>query len=278
MVNIDIASSKIKIKKTKSCSCLKKDSAKSRKKDYTGMIFGELTVIEDIGKRGSDGCVYWRCQCSCGNDNYIVISTDLNRTGKRQKLHCNSSIHKVIDLTGQTFGFLTVVGIDKDTVGTSQIKWLCRCSNCDRQDLVSILGSSLKSGKSRTCGCGCNISFGAQKILSILQNEKLDIKTELSFSDLINPETNKKLKFDFGIYKDGSLLYLIEYDGEQHFYYQNNQTSWNTKESFEKTIYRDNLKNDFCIKNNIKLYRIPYYDIHKINILQDILQDKYLVQ
>lgn len=34
-------------------------------KDLTGLEVGRLTVIERIG-RDADGCMWWRCQCACG--------------------------------------------------------------------------------------------------------------------------------------------------------------------------------------------------------------------
>ena len=53
------------------------------------------------------------------------------------------------DLTGQTFGRLTVIRRDIDRPG---IYWLCRCS-CDRNKIVSIYNGSLKSGATQSCGC-----------------------------------------------------------------------------------------------------------------------------
>jgi hypothetical protein len=34
-------------------------------KDLTGIIFGELTVLQEAGRR--EGKAWWLCQCSCGN-------------------------------------------------------------------------------------------------------------------------------------------------------------------------------------------------------------------
>lgn len=46
----------------------------------------------------------------------------------------------------------------------------------------------------------------------------------------------------------------IEYDGEQHFRKINH---WS---NYEKTIKHDQMKNEFCINNNIPLIRIPYWE------------------
>ena len=95
---------------TKSCGCIRRETMKMRSKkkatDFIGKTFGELTIIEDSGQRASDGSILWRCKCSCGNNNYLTVSSELKREGNRAKKHCGNSIHQIKDLTGKTFGFL----------------------------------------------------------------------------------------------------------------------------------------------------------------------------
>lgn len=54
---------------------------------------------------------------------------------------------KVIDLTGQKFGRLTV---EARAVGARESSWLCRCE-CGNQ--VTVRAGNLKSGNSKSCGC-----------------------------------------------------------------------------------------------------------------------------
>ena len=89
----------------------------------------------------------------------------------------------------------------------------------------------------------------------------LDSYCQHMFDDCVNPNTGVKLRFDFYIPSSNC---CIEYDGEQHFLYQNNN-GWNTKEHYEETIYRDNLKNQYCLSHNIKTIRIPYTNLNKIS-------------
>lgn len=56
---------------------------------------------------------------------------------------------KFIDLTGKTFGKLTVIKKMDDKVG-NHIMWLCKC---DCGNVKTIRGSSLTSGESKSCGC-----------------------------------------------------------------------------------------------------------------------------
>ena len=53
------------------------------------------------------------------------------------------------DVTGQRFGLLTVIKrVENDKQGNS--RWLCQC---DCGNIKIILGDSLKSGKTISCGC-----------------------------------------------------------------------------------------------------------------------------
>lgn len=56
---------------------------------------------------------------------------------------------KFIDLTGQQFGRWTV--IEKGHKGTEWY-WLCECS-CPAHTRKEVIGSSLRAGRSKSCGC-----------------------------------------------------------------------------------------------------------------------------
>lgn len=59
---------------------------------------------------------------------------------------------KFVDLTGQKFGRWTVVerGESRVCAGKKQTTWICLCE-CG--NIKSVIGSSLKRGKSISCGC-----------------------------------------------------------------------------------------------------------------------------
>ena len=70
--------------------------------------------------------------------------------------------------------------------------------------------------------------------------------------------------------------YIIEFDGRQHYLYDN--SGWNSKENFLKTKQRDQLRNDYCKSKGIPLIRIPYTDINSIQIKDLIPQtSSYLI-
>lgn len=56
---------------------------------------------------------------------------------------------KAIDLTGQDFGMLHVIGRAEDSSG-SHAKWVCKCQ-CGSMHTVQ--GRYLKSGEVQSCGC-----------------------------------------------------------------------------------------------------------------------------
>ena len=72
------------------------------------------------------------------------------------------------------------------------------------------------------------------------------------------------LKFDFGILDDNNeLLYLIEYNGIQHYEYID--FLHRNQENFESYKIKDKIKMDYCNKNNIDLVIIKYDQYEKIN-------------
>lgn len=63
----------------------------------------------------------------------------------------------------------------------------------------------------------------------------------------------KPLPFDFYLPEYNC---CIEYDGEQHY---RAVDYFGGEDGFKKTVAHDNIKNDYCKNNDIKLLRIPYY-------------------
>lgn len=57
---------------------------------------------------------------------------------------------RLIDLTGQQFGYLTVIKNIPLDGRVTYSKWLCRCI-CGNEKEVR--GNRLKNGETRSCGC-----------------------------------------------------------------------------------------------------------------------------
>ena len=96
------------------------------------------------------------------------------------------------DLTGMTFGQLTVLSQAEDHVqpnGKHLVKWLCECS-CEGHNQVEVLSSNLTSGITRSCGC-------LQKETRMNANKK-ENKKDLSgeYGIIWSSNTNEEIYFD----------------------------------------------------------------------------------
>lgn len=298
---------------SKSCGCLAKEEAIIRnKKDYVGVTFGELTIVEMLYKYKNDK-TYCRCLCSCGNEYIVSLSNlvtghtkscgcktyDMIWNGRRTNLcglifgrliviemlygyknrrtYCkclcecgNETIVDMgnllsgrtsscgcfeiesrynrkhyIDIVGQKFGLLTVIEKTNKKSKNRSIIWKCLC---DCGNIVYVSYGDLTRYRKTSCGCS-NYSNMENFIANILLENKINYIPQARFSECRNIYP---LPFDFYLYEYNT---IIEYDGEQHFrpieYFGGN-------ESFKKIVLNDNIKNDYCIKNNINLIRLPY--------------------
>lgn len=225
-----------------------------QKLDIIGKVFGDVTVIEKTDKHSSDNSIIYKCKCNhCG-----FIQEFAATRLRRDEIFCQQCHERkstVKDLTNQIFGNLKVLYQDKEKIRTSHGQgayWICECLNCG--SIISTRGADLISRN--TSSCGCIKSKGEFTIAKILTENNINFKREFKFLDL---KDKGYLKFDFAIFDDSdNLLYLIEYDGIQHF--KANERGWNTTEHLLNIQRRDRLKDEYCQNNNIPLIRIKYND------------------
>lgn len=238
-----------------------------------GTIIGNNKIIkEDIDQTKQKGRSFWICECvNCGNIRSLR-SDNLNRNKLCQKCHNKNGRNIKDNLIGKTFGFLTV--IDK---AERPNYWICKCK-CGT--VKEVFRGNLIDGNTKSCGCIS--SWGETQIIYWLKKYNLNYKKEYIFEDL-KTSKNGYPRFDFAIFNNNNELFcLIEYDGRQHFSYNKN---W--KMSYDDYIYlceTDNLKNQYCIDNNIKLLRFNKntnikFEIKKIatnivyiNLVNDIIR------
>lgn len=237
--------------------------------DITGQRFGRLTALQVIGKDGR-GEKIWHCICECGNTK-DALSSNL-RKGLTQSCGCLQKERAgkntpIKDLTNQRFGKLIAIEPTKERLN-GQVVWKCLC-DCGSEAYVR--SYNLTSGSSQSCGCSTQ-SHGELKIQSILEENNIPYEREKSFETCVFEDSKSLARFDF--YVNNS--YVIEFDGEQHFYYSN--TGWNTKENFLRTKAHDNYKNQWCKNNNIPIIRIPYTHLKNLNLLDLLLNTSPFVK
>lgn len=231
--------------KSTNCGCIRNKTVSEQLTiDEIGNQYGKLTVI---GKEGSDkfNQALWRCKCECGRE--IVTTGCALRQGTTTT--CGNASHRAINELGNTYGKLTVIA--QATSVNDQAMWLCQCE-CGGHKIVS--GHDLRLG--RVNSCGCMISKGEAMVSQVLQQMQTHFIQQYTFDDCVSPKGNK-LKYDFAVFKDNKISYLIEYDGQQHFMYQDSN-SWNTKEHYDRLMIHDEIKNQYCKAHNLNLIRIPY--------------------
>lgn len=232
---------------------------KRQEMELVGKRFERLLVLEearDIEELKKDGKRWWKCLCDCGNIHY-THSANL-RHGRCRSCGCLqkeiAASQTFIDLTGQTFGRLTVIeqGERPENVNNTRAYWWCKCS-CGNPELILAQGQLLRNG--HKVSCGCVVSQYEEKAIKILSNNQIKYKTQYTFEDLIS-DSGKLLRFDFAIFNDkNELSHLIEIQGQQHFKIV---PSWGGEEKYALRQKYDQMKRDYCLKNNIKLIEISY--------------------
>ena len=255
----------------KSCkNCQYKQQSEERKgilkKDLTGQKFGKLKALYPTNKY-KNSHILWHCRCDCGKELDVIgaslISGNTKSCGCIKRQACNF-VQLKKDLTGQKFGYLTVLEeTDKREYG--KIIWKCQC---DCGNIVYLNTSRLTSGNDTSCGCKTR-SFGENIIRDLLLDNQISFIQEYSEDSL-----NHK-RFDFAILDTNQQISrLIEYDGEQHYF---TTGGWNNQDQLQKCIKSDNFKNEWAAAHNIPLVRIPYWERDNIT-LDMLLGDQYLVK
>jgi len=117
------------------------------------------------------------------------------------------------------------------------------------------------------------ISNGELQILKYLQSKNICFIQEKEFTDLVNPKTGQRLRFDFYLPEQNI---CIEFDGKQHFEYSPDFHGKDKEKGLlmlEGQQYRDEVKNKYCFNRHIKLIRIRY---SQYNFIEEILSKEGL--
>ena len=229
-----------------SCGCYKHTEEYGMKisdrnaEDIAGKHFGKWTALhrdpETINKT-----VRWICECECGTVKSVIKASLVD--GSSTSCGCT------IDLSGRRFGRWTA---ERKSYrirpnGHRLSTYLCKC-DCGVYRYVD--GSRLLNGTSQSCGCMS--SKAEQEISELLAMRNVDFDTQYSFDDLVSPN-GYPLRFDFAIMYNGELAMLVEYQGEQH-YLTDAQNSFG---QFQRE-YSDPAKVAYCKLHNIPLFEIKY--------------------
>lgn len=223
-----------------------------------GKRFGRLVVLKIASKeekpKDKNGKPrqrsFWICQCDCGQ--IVVVSGRHLMSGNTRSCGClqKEKVSKLnfVDISGKRFGKLVVLERSNRIGKRGERYWICQC---DCGTIKEIGSSHLLQG--HTLSCGCIKSYGEKEIQKILENLNISYITQKSFSDL-KSKKNMVLRFDFEVlYKNKKIL--IEYQGEQHYKKIN---FFGGEEGFLQRKEHDDLKRQYCKRNNIPLIEYSY--------------------
>lgn len=128
-----------------------------------------------------------------------------------------------------------------------------------------MLASNFTSAGQRCPNCCAGKSKGELIIRDVLKSLDVDFEEQYKFDDCSDKQ---QLRFDFAIFKNDKLEALIEFDGIQHY------RGWQKdKEDLRDIKRRDKIKDDYCLKHNLKLVRIPYF---KMKNIEEIIKEVVL--
>lgn len=157
---------------TQTCGCSKAEAAKKaaeknrgrpspRVVDLTGKRFGRLVVLKRSEHRAPGNRLMWECRCDCGN--IVIKRGDALKGGQTSSCGClaheahlksganlqRHRVSKIIDLTGQRFGRLTVIERGPNSPSGSA-RWRCKC---DYGNETLTATAKLRNGTTQSCGC-----------------------------------------------------------------------------------------------------------------------------
>jgi hypothetical protein len=113
--------------------------------DLAGQHFGRLVVLERAPNQ--NGRVFWNCKCECGN--VCTSPGETLRDGRTRSCGCLHKGANTVDLIGRRFSSLVVIE-QAPNLG-DRVHWFCQC---DCGQLLSVRGSALREGNTKSCGCG----------------------------------------------------------------------------------------------------------------------------
>lgn len=133
---------------TQSCGCKAKEKKMPMRISKTNQRHFMLTVVKDDqeirmpnGRRG----VLVKCDCSA------VVIIAKSQVGRQQS--CGCIRRKFNNIKGQVFGKLKVLEPTQERSTSGSVIWVCVCE-CGNK--CKAAGNALKSGNTKSCGCGAD--------------------------------------------------------------------------------------------------------------------------
>jgi hypothetical protein len=208
------------------------------------------TILGYVGKKYKQR--FYLVQCNACTDISTKEISEFHRcktcNDLKTRITFEDFLPKAIEEHGDKYNYDDVVFVNV----SEKIKIFCnQCERHFKQAPNAHLSGS---------GCPyCRESKGEKKVSKYLKSLGVSFEGQMGFSGLVY---KAPLKYDFYLY---DLNLLIEFDGIQHFRpVKYGGCEEKALKSFELVKLRDKLKDEYALKNNIPLLRIPYWEFDRI--------------
>lgn len=119
----------------------------------------------------------------------------------------------------------------------------------------------------------CSSSKGEHFVAKLLEKIGLLFESEVSFPECKNV---KPLRFDFGVKDEkGNLVFLIEYDGVQHF---KENSYFGGRTGYIRRLKNDRIKSNFAKEKGIPLLRIRYDQKSPEKLLLKVIENLNIIR
>lgn len=283
---VSVLGTNLKNGNTRSCGKCGLVPKRCRVSDLAGQRFGYLTVIErtdDHITKGGHRLISWKCQCDCGRI-VCVLATNLRNGISKSCGECGLTRGRGVleDLTGQHFGYLTVIRRAENHVsksGNSFVAWECQC---DCGNIVIVTAGHLKTGHTRSCGkCGkfdCSIVLSRWEawLAEFLDENHVSYEPQKSYDGLVGLGGGPLL-YDFCLYVHEQDV-LVECQGLQHY---EPVDVFGGVDGFTKRVEHDRRKQEYAESHGIPLVALDCSDSNMnreqyMNLIQNCI-GKYII-
>lgn len=252
-------------KKTYSCGCLRLErtieNGRRNAVDYSYEIYNNLMFIESTDKR-SGNQVVWKLLCLCGKTCEIRASSVVSGISKTCG-RCHLLKDEYPNLIEEwDFEKNKELDLNDITCHTAKSVWWI-CKKCGHNWKTRVY--------SRSKGSGCpnchSPSKANDRFKRILEEDGIEFEQE---KRLEGCKYKLPLRFDFYF---PTLNILVELQGEQH--YKKGRYK-DAEKYFELVRIRDQIKREYCKKNNIRLIEIHYCDFSEKR-MKEILKEEGII-
>lgn len=157
-------------------------------------------------------------------------------------------------LSGTVVGTMHIGGVVGEVLGDDELFHTLYDCVCKCGAVHTVAGCMLKSGISQSCGCNSS-SVCESHVMTYLSENGYRYEFQKTFSNLTGVG-GKCLSYDFAVYRsDGSVLCLIECQGEQHY----RPVKWfGGNFRFEVQQEHDSRKREYAGNHGIRLVEVTY--------------------